>query len=112
VWLLTIPERLYDKISDLMLNSWITSAQREGVGEKREQLMIKMSISLGFKFVLLKTSLTTSKMTVLLSSLACSEEVSLGRPSNALVILGGHAVFGPTPLVSNNLFINSKESSV
>jgi hypothetical protein len=95
-----------------MLNSWMTSAHKDGVGEKSEQLMIKMSISLGVNLVFSNTSLTTSNTTVLLSSLACSDDESRGNPSNALVILGGHAVFGPTPEVTRSFFMNSSDASV
>ena len=42
-----IPDKLYVLISDLISNLEATNAQREGVGEKREQLMIRTSISFG-----------------------------------------------------------------
>ena len=48
----------------------------------------------------------------LLSCLAASADTSYGKPSKHLVIDGGHAVFGPTPLVTNNFFIKLIDSSL
>lgn len=58
-----IPDKLYDIISDLILNSLITIAQSEGVGEYKEQLITKMSIAEAFVPVASKTLLTQSKIT-------------------------------------------------
>jgi hypothetical protein len=60
---ITIPDRLYDKMSDLMPKSLIIMEQREGVGENKEQFTIRKSISLGERLVALSKFLTQSFIT-------------------------------------------------
>ena len=72
----TIPDRLYELTSVRIPNSLITMEQSEGVGEKREQLMTKISIDLGSVPVLLKALRTQSYITVSLSFLAAAAERS------------------------------------
>ena len=72
----TIPDRLYELTSVRIPNSLITMEQSEGVGEKREQLITKISIDLGSVPVLLKALRTQSYITVSLSFLAAAAERS------------------------------------
>ena len=46
-----IPDRLYDKMSGLILNSLMAMEQRDGVGENNEQLIIRISISYYLLFI-------------------------------------------------------------
>ena len=72
----TIPDRLYELTSVRIPNSLITMEQSEGVGEKREQLITKISIDFGSVPVLLKALRTQSYITVSLSFLAAAAERS------------------------------------
>ena len=72
----TIPDRLYELTSVRIPNSLITMEQSEGVGEKREQLITKISMDLGSVPVLLKALRTQSYITVSLSFLAAAAERS------------------------------------
>lgn len=47
-----------------MLNSLITIAQSDGVGENNEQLIIRISISFGRNLVFSNTLRTQSKITI------------------------------------------------
>ena len=60
----TIPDRLYELTSVRIPNSLITIEQREGVGEKREQLITRISMDFGFVPVLFSTLRTQSYITV------------------------------------------------
>jgi len=51
-------------MSDRIWNSLITIEHREGVGEKREQLMIRISMSFGRKQVFFNTLATQSVITI------------------------------------------------
>eukprot|EP00529_Nitzschia_sp_RCC80_P040449 CAMPEP_0113473128 /NCGR_PEP_ID=MMETSP0014_2-20120614/17880_1 /TAXON_ID=2857 /ORGANISM="Nitzschia sp." /LENGTH=81 /DNA_ID=CAMNT_0000365877 /DNA_START=136 /DNA_END=378 /DNA_ORIENTATION=+ /assembly_acc=CAM_ASM_000159 len=74
-------------------------AQRDGVGENREQLMISTSTSRGFKFAFFNACSTTSKMTVSASFRLAAIDRSALEPSfcKLLTMPGGQAVAGPVP---------------
>ena len=71
-----MPDRLYELTSVRIPNSLITMEQREGVGEKREQLITRISIDFGFVPVRFKAFRTQSYITVSLSFLAAAAERS------------------------------------
>mmetsp|Transcript_16319 Transcript_16319/g.55069 ORF Transcript_16319/g.55069 Transcript_16319/m.55069 type:complete len:207 (-) Transcript_16319:455-1075(-) len=94
-----MPERLYDMTSCRILKRFSTKAQSDGVGEKREQLTMRMSMSRGSVPVLASTALTVSQMTNSDSARAASTDWSALTPSfkSDRVMPGGHAVAGPVP---------------
>ena len=88
-------------------------AQREGVGEKSEQLITKISISLGLTLALRMASPQMSNRTVS----ASSREASIDRSAAPFVwrhcvMPGGHAVACPVPERARMRSINSRDSSV
>mmetsp|Transcript_39837 Transcript_39837/g.93411 ORF Transcript_39837/g.93411 Transcript_39837/m.93411 type:complete len:240 (-) Transcript_39837:404-1123(-) len=105
-----IPERLYVFTSCRMLNFCMTMEQRLGVGEKRLQLMMRMSISWADTPALRRASSTTVQMTVSASSRLRSIERSAGLPFRHWTIAGGHAVAWPVPLRSRIRDMKSTES--
>ena len=74
-------------------------AQSDGVGENKEQLITRTSMSFGWTLAFCIALDTTSKMTVCASWRDSSMEHTFGLPvSRHWTIPGGHAVLCPVPL--------------
>mmetsp|Transcript_8000 Transcript_8000/g.14413 ORF Transcript_8000/g.14413 Transcript_8000/m.14413 type:complete len:209 (-) Transcript_8000:388-1014(-) len=96
-----------------MLNLDTTMAQREGVGEKREQLMTRTSISLGETFAFLSALSTMSKMIISASFRLPSMDRSGSFPSSRhWTMPGGQAVACPVPERARRRRMKSRLSSV
>mmetsp|Transcript_36966 Transcript_36966/g.75418 ORF Transcript_36966/g.75418 Transcript_36966/m.75418 type:complete len:221 (-) Transcript_36966:278-940(-) len=93
-------------------NFEMTIAQSEGVGEKREQLMTRTSISLGDTLAFFKAFSTMSKMTVSASLRLPSMVLSVFIPLRHCTMPGGHAVLCPVPDLTSSRRMNSRLSSV
>ena len=86
-----MPERLKLWMSWRIWNLEMTMAQRLGVGEKREQLMTRMSISRGWSLAFRSADSTISKMTVSASFRLASMERSDFFPSRHWTMPGGQS---------------------
>mmetsp|Transcript_96216 Transcript_96216/g.276431 ORF Transcript_96216/g.276431 Transcript_96216/m.276431 type:complete len:279 (-) Transcript_96216:579-1415(-) len=106
-----MPPRLYVRTSCRKQNSLHTNAQREGVGQNREQLMMRMSIAVGRTPVRCRTSLTSVKITSFASSRADAIPASKTPAESFIVKMpGGQCVDSPVPELSKMRFWNSSES--
>lgn len=106
------PERLKVRQLERKPNRLEAIAQREGVGEKREQLMIRKSTCFGFRPVLSKSRCSVEQMTVSASCLAATIVWSCCFVGSSHCRMpGGHAVASPVPELPSTLAMNSRSGS-